>query len=84
MSDLSKLPNIGGVMEKRLAAVGIYDVDGLKKVGSKEAFIKLRQHEGDTCFSSLCALEGAIQNVRWHDLSSETKKDLKSFFELYK
>lgn len=27
MSDLSKLPNIGGVMEKRLASVGIYDFD---------------------------------------------------------
>jgi len=84
MGDLSKLPNIGYIMERRLAAVGINDVDTLMKIGSKEAFIKLRLHEGDTCFSSLCGLEGAIQNIRWHNLSSETKGDLKKFFDSFK
>lgn len=84
MGDLSKLPNIGYIMERRLAAVGINDVDTLMKIGSKEAFIKLRLHEGDTCFSSLCGLEGAIQNIRWHNLSSETKEDLKKFFDSFK
>lgn len=53
MKRLSELPNIGKTMEKRLAAVGINDVDTLMKTGSKEAFIKLRLLEGDTCFSSL-------------------------------
>jgi len=81
MGGLSKLPNIGNVMERRLVAVGINDVDALMKIGSKEAFIKLRLHEGDTCFNSLCGLEGAIQNIRWHNLSSETKEDLKKFFD---
>ena len=84
MGNLSKLPNIGDVMEKRLAAVGINDVATFKEIGSKEAFIKLRLHEGDTCFSSLCGLEGAIQNIRWHNLSSETKEDLKKFFDSFK
>lgn len=84
MGDLNKLPNIGNVMKKRLAAVGINDVDTLMKIGSKDAFIKLRLHEGDTCFSSLCGLEGAIQNIRWHNLSSETKEDLKKFFDSFK
>lgn len=84
MGNLCKLPNIGNVMERRLAAVGIYDVDTLLKIGSKEAFIKLRLHEGDTCFSSLCGLEGAIQNIRWHNLSNEAKVDLKKFFDSFK
>ena len=84
MGDLSKLPNIGSVMERRLAAVGIYDVETLLKIGSKEVFIKLRQHEGDTCFSSLCGLEGAIQCIRWHNLSSKTKEDLRKFFDSFK
>lgn len=83
MSDLTKLPNIGDVMERRLAAVGIKDVDTLIKIGSKEAYTKLKLHEGDTCLSSLCALEGAIQNVRWHNLSKETTEDLKQFFESF-
>jgi len=84
MGDLSKLLNIGNIMEKRLAAVGINDVGTFMKIGSKEAFIKLRLYEGDTCFSSLCGLEGAIQNIRWHNLSNETKEDLKKFFDLFK
>jgi DNA transformation protein len=80
MSDLAGLPNIGKIMEKRLARIGINDVETLMKTGSKEAFIKLRSVEGDTCFSALCGLEGAIQGIRWHKLSGETKKDLKTFF----
>lgn len=84
MGRLSELPNIGKTMEKRLAAVGINDIETLMKTGSKEAFIKLRLFEGDTCFSSLCGLEGAIKGIRWHYLSRETKADLKKFFDSFK
>jgi len=84
MGRLNELINIGETMEKRLAAVEIHDIETLIKTGSKEAFIKLRLFEGDTCFSSLCGLEGAIQGIRWHHLSSETKEDLKKFFNSFK
>lgn len=84
MGKLAELPNIGDTMEKRLAAVEIYDTEALMKAGSKEAFIRLRMIEGDTCFSSLCGLEGAIQGIRWHNLSSESKADLKKFFDTFK
>lgn len=84
MGKLTELPNIGETMEKRLAAVGIYDAETLIKVGSKKAFIKLRAVEGDTCLSSLCGLEGAIQGIRWHYLRKETKDDLKKFFNSFK
>ncbi len=84
MQRLSDLPNIGKTMEKRLADVGINDVETLMQTGSKEAFIKLCLHEGDTCFSSLCGLEGAIQGIRWHNLSTETKADLKKLFNSFK
>lgn len=66
--------------------MGLYgglDVESIQ-FGSKEAFIKLRLHEGDTCFSSLCTLEGAIHNIRWHYLNKETKDDLKKFFDSFK
>ena len=29
------------------------------------------------------ALEGAIQNIRWHDLSETDKKNLKDFYNDY-
>jgi len=83
MGSLSELPNIGKAMEKRLVAIGINDIETLKKIGSKEAFIKLKIYEGDTCINSLYALEGAIQGIRWHDLSSESKEDLKAFYNSF-
>ncbi len=81
MGKLSQLPNIGKTMEKRLANVGINDVETLKKIGSKEAFKRLRLFEGDTCFCSLCGLEGAVEGIRWHYLSSDVKTELKKFFD---
>ena len=38
---LSKLKNIGTTCEKDLNAVGIYDAEQLKALGSKKAFLKL-------------------------------------------
>ncbi|MEG6613022.1 TfoX/Sxy family protein [Pseudoclostridium thermosuccinogenes] len=84
MGKLSELPNIGKTLEKRLVKAGIKDAEDLKQIGSKEAFIKLRLLEGDTCFNSLCALEGAIQGIRWHNLDCETKEELKRFFDSFK
>jgi DNA transformation protein len=83
MERLSDLPNIGKALEERLARVGIDNAQALRQAGSKEAFIKLHLIEGDTCYSSLCALEGAVQGKRWHYLDSETKTDLKRFFDSF-
>jgi len=80
MGDLSKLPNIGAICEKRLIRVGIKSTEDLKRIGSREAFIKLYLSEEDTCFNTLCALEGAIQGKRWHDLSDGERADLKKFY----
>ncbi len=53
MGELASLPNIGVTCEKRLASIGINDIETLKKNGSKEAFIKLFLVEGDTCINTL-------------------------------
>lgn len=84
MSDLLSMPNIGETMAKRLANVNIFDRETLLKMGSRRAFLLLHAFEGDTCFSSLCGLEGAVQGIRWHHLSKEDKADLKKFFDLSK
>lgn len=83
MPELCKLPNIGKVLERRLNAVGVDDTQTLMELGSKQVFVKLNCLEKDTCFNTLCALEGAIQGVRWHYLSSEAKEDLKKFFDSF-
>lgn len=82
MSNLRDLPNIGKVLEERLIHAGINDGEALRKAGSRQAFLKLRALEGEAaCFNTLCALEGAVQGIRWHGLDSETKADLKRFFD---
>ncbi|MGI5936149.1 MAG: TfoX/Sxy family protein [Oscillospiraceae bacterium] len=84
MKRLSDLPNIGKTLEKRLESAGIKDPEALMRAGSREAFKRLRQLEGDTCFNTLCALEGAVQGIRWHDLPPDAKAELKSFFDSFK
>jgi DNA transformation protein len=81
MSELTSMPNIGKTTVKRLAAVGIYDRETLLQLGSKEAYRSLKLIEGDTCFSTLCGLEGAVEGIRWHFLSADKKAELKQFFD---
>lgn len=80
MNNLTKMPNIGKTLADCLIEVDINSAQELKEIGSKEAFVRLKLRDADSCYNKLCALEGAIQGIRWHHLSSETKEDLKSFF----
>lgn len=82
MGELSKLPNIGKVVEKQLNDVGITTVDELINIGSKEAWLKIKEVDESACLNRLMALEGAIQNIRWHYLSDEDKKNLKDFYNV--
>lgn len=84
MGELSKLSNIGTVLEEQLEAIGIRTEEQLKVTGSKAAWLKIRNIDTSACYSKLCALEGAVQGIRWHDLSKEKKKELKKFFDAVK
>ena len=84
MGELSKLPNIGKVVEKQLNDVGINTVDDLINIGSKEAWLRIKEVDESACINRLMALEGAIPNIRWHNLSDEDKKNLKDFYNLQK
>ena len=80
MGELSKLPNIGKVLEKQLNDVGINTNDDLINLGSKEAWLKIKEIDDSACLNRLMALEGAIQNIRWHNLSEEDKDNLMNFY----
>lgn len=81
MSDLTKLPNIGNELEKQLHAIDVYSYDDLVDIGSQEAWLKIKEIDSSACINRLMALEGAIQNIRWHDLAEDDKKYLKDFYE---
>lgn len=80
MGELSSLPNIGKTLEEQLKQVGITTIDSFKKIGSKQAWLKIRNIDPSACYHRLCGLEGAIESIRWHDLPQEVKNDLKEFY----
>ena len=84
MGKLSKLPNIGKVVENQLNQVGIITEDYLKSVGAKQAWLKIQEIDESTCINRLLALEGAIQGVKKTELSDDVKSDLKEFYQLHK
>ena len=84
MGELSKMPNIGKVLEKQLNDVGINTSDDLINLGSKEAWLKIKEIDDSACLNRLMALEGAIQNIRWHNLSEEDKDNLRNFYNSQK
>lgn len=81
MNVLTKLPNIGKTLAQKLQEVDICTQEDLKRLGSEGALIKISSLEnGGACINMLYALEGAIQNIRWHSLSMLRKEELKQFY----
>ena len=84
MGQLRELINIGAEVERQLNEVGITTFEQLKEIGSKKAWLMIKAIDSSACCNRLYGLEGAIQNVRWHNLSPETKADLKFFYDCEK
>jgi DNA transformation protein and related proteins len=80
--DLTILPNIGKELACKLKQIGINSPEELKAAGTEQVFIQLKIIDPGACFSELCAIEGAIADIRWHYLSSVRKQELKQFFAI--
>ena len=84
MGELSSLPNIGKVEEEQLMQVGIHSAGELKRIGAKEAWLRIQTIDESACIHRLMALEGAIQGVKKSMLSDEVKADLKEFYQRHR
>lgn len=84
MGELSKLPNIGEMVEEQLIQVGINNSDELKHAGAKAAWLKIQKIDESACINRLMALEGAIRGVKKTMLPDEVKADLKEFYSAKK
>ena len=67
-----------------ISQFGINTVDDLVNLGSKEVWLKIKEIDDSACLNRLMALEGAIQNIRWHNLSEEDKDNLRDFYNSQK
>ncbi len=80
MNSLVSLPNIGDALSNKLQRIGITNLEELKAIGSKQALIIISALKNSgACLNMLYALYGAIQGIRWHNLSKEKKQELKQF-----
>lgn len=79
MAELTSMINIGKEIEKKLISIGIESSEELIRIGSKEAFLRLKLHYSNVCLVHLYTLQGAIDNIEYNQLSDEVKSDLKSF-----
>ena len=84
MGELSSLVNIGKVVEEQLMQVGIHSADELKRIGAREAWLRIQAIDESACIHRLMALEGAIQGVKKSMLSDEVKADLKEFYQQHR
>jgi len=83
-NDLSKCVNIGKDTEFKLKQVGIDSFEKLKSAGSEGAFISIQKLDSGACLSLLCGLEGAIDGIKWNELSAERKLELSQFLKMTK
>ena len=79
MAELSSMLNIGKEIEKKLKSVGINSAEELTRIGSQEAFLRLKMHYPSVCLVHLYTLQGAIDNVEYNQLSDEVKSELRHF-----
>ena len=84
MSELTLMMNIGKEMERKLTSVGIDSPEKLIELGSKEAFMKLKQSYPNVCLVHLYTLEGAIHNIEYNCLPEDKRKELKEFSDFLK
>lgn len=84
MGELSSLPNIGKVVEEQLLQVGVDSAEELKRIGAREAWLRIQQIDESACIHRLMALEGAIRGVKKSMLPDEVKADLKAFYQQHR
>ncbi|MGN1318421.1 MAG: TfoX/Sxy family protein [Lachnospirales bacterium] len=84
MGELSKLPNIGAVVEKQLNKVGIDSVEKLKELGAEKSWLMIQSIDSSACIHRLLALEGAILGCKKNLIPEKRKGELKDFYNKHK
>lgn len=84
MNELALLPNVGEKLAEQLFQVGVETEAELRRMGSREAWLRILAMDPSACIMRLYALEGAVRGMRWHGLDQAVKDDLKAFYRRYK
>ncbi|MFL0810981.1 MAG: TfoX/Sxy family protein [Agarilytica sp.] len=74
--DLLGLKNLGMASVNILNAVGVNSYEDLSEVGAVEAFCRIKARGIHVSKVMLYALQGALMDVHWNDLTPELKAQL--------
>jgi hypothetical protein len=72
----TSLPNVGPVSKRMLAAAGIRSAETLRRLGSIEAYRRVRAHDPRASLNLLWALEGALTGRSWEDVARNDRLSL--------
>lgn len=81
-SELLELKNLGMASVNILHAVGINTYADLCRLGAVEAYLRIKARDINVSKVMLYALQGALLNVHWNDLSPDMKTQLVAEAEL--
>ncbi len=74
---LDELRNVGPATARRLEGDGLRDPSDLERVGAAAAFVMVRgAHPQTTSLNLLWALDGALRDCDWRDLTEADKHRL--------
>jgi len=78
VSEISKLRNLGKASELWLNEIGVYTKADLKKLGALKAYVLICAGGNRPSLNLLWAMEGALRDLHWTEISESTKKKLKA------
>ncbi|MBZ0166299.1 MAG: TfoX/Sxy family protein [Candidatus Omnitrophica bacterium] len=81
MAQTKQIRNIGPVSREWLNAVGIRDINDLKRLGAVEVYCRVRERGFAPTLNLLWALEAAIQDAPWYSLTADDKECLRTEVE---
>jgi DNA transformation protein and related proteins len=77
-SELLQLKNLGMASVNILRAIGINTYADLKRIGAVDAYRRIRARDINVSKVMLYALQGALLDVHWNDLTPDLKAQLVS------
>ncbi len=75
-SELLQLKNLGMASVNILRAIGINTYADLKRTGAVEAYKRIKARDINVSKVMLYALQGALLDIHWNDLSPDLKRRL--------
>jgi DNA transformation protein len=81
-TSLSGRINIGRDTENKLIQAGIDSFEKLEALGSEKAFLRLQAFDSGACLNLLYGLEGAIEGIKWNEISPKKKQELLQFHKM--